>query len=88
MKDNGTPVLLLFIITIGVILYNFVGEYITVNNNLRDTIDQQQLVIDQKIEENRAMANLVMYMYQAQTGRKLPPGWDDELKSTETNPVH
>lgn len=88
MKDNGTPVLILFILTIVVLLYNFVDEYIDVNNNLRDTIYKQQLIIKQKMEENRAMANLVSYMYQAQTGEEIPQGWNDTLKDPKSSPVH
>lgn len=88
MKDNGTPVLILFILTIVVLLYNFVDEYIDVNSNLRDTIYEQQLIIKQKVDENRALANLVSYMYQAQTGKEIPQGWDDALKHPESSPVH
>jgi hypothetical protein len=88
MKDTGTPVLFIFIITIGVILYNYVAKHIEVNNNLRDTIQAQQFIIDKKTQENRAMANLVMYMYRAQTGKELPRGWTEILNKPKDSPVH
>lgn len=88
MKDTGTPVLILFILTIAVLLYKFVDQFMDVHADLRDTVYEQQHVIDQKIEENKALSRLVMYMYRSQTGQDLPVGWDDGLKSQDTSPVH
>lgn len=90
MNDNGTPVLILFIVTIGIILYNYIDSYHEANQQLRDTIEAQQYMIDKKTKQNQAMANLVTYLYRANTGRDLPSGWTEVLKEKPRtdNPVH
>ena len=91
MNNNRTPVLILFVITIGVVMYNYVYTNRMINNRLKETIEQQQHVIDRKTKENQALSNLVVYMYRANTGRDIPSGWNNILNSKESldsNPVH
>ena len=87
MSDNGTPVVIIFIITIGVILYNYVGRYIEINEELRGTIARQELVIEKKTKENKAMAELVSYLYYQHTGKQVPNTWTP-IPRDGLSPVH
>ena len=86
-RETEGPVVVLFIAVIVILLYNYVGEYIEVNNQLNDTVDKQQAVITQQAKENKQLADLVGYLYFRQTGKQLPNNWT-LIPKDEYSPIH
>lgn len=86
-RETEGPVVVLFIAVIVILLYNYVGEYIEVNNQLNDTVDKQQAVITQQAKENKQLADLVGYLYYRQTGKHLPNNWT-LIPKDEYSPTH
>jgi hypothetical protein len=67
MSDTGSPVVILFLIVIGVLVYNFIIDTNTNDLELREIINTQQLLIqekDRQIKQLNAANNfLFMEMY-------------------------
>ena len=87
IRNTEGPVIILFIAIIVILLYNYIDDYVEVNNRLRDIINQQQVIITKKTNENRQLAELVSYMYYKQTGEELSPNWT-MIPKEDNNPVH
>lgn len=86
-RETEGPVVILFIAIIIILLYNYVGDYIEINNRLSNTVEQQQLIIEKKTKENQQLSELVGYMYFRQTGKQLPPNWT-LIPKEDNRPVH
>ena len=87
MRETEKPVVIAFIIVIGVLLYNYVAEHARVNSELRLLIDQQQQVIDRKTKENQILSRFANQLYFQLTGRQIPTDWT-HVEESEKNPVH
>jgi len=88
MTERGTPVVILFIITICVMLYNYIGQFAEVNRNLHEEIYSRDLIIKEKTEENDAMVALIGYLWYRQTGEILDDTWTEIPNNSKNNPVH
>lgn len=87
MTERGTPVVILFIIAIGIMLYNYIGQYIEVNENLRAEIHSKDIIIKKKTQENQAMATLISHLWYRQTGERIPDTWI-EIPKDKNSPIH
>lgn len=89
MTERGTPVVILFIIVTGVLLYNYVAQYRLTNGQLREEIILQQDIIDKQKQANKSLATMIQYMYYKQHGQ-LPPQnmWVPIKPKSELSPVH
>jgi hypothetical protein len=88
MTERGTPVVILFIITICVMLYNYIGQFAEVNRNLHEEIYSRDLIIKEKTEENDAMVALIGHLWYRQTGEILDDTWTEIPNNSKNNPVH
>lgn len=88
MTERGTPVVILFIITIGILLYQYAAEFRITNNTLRQELDTAGLIIDRQKQANDRLVNIVKYLYIEQYGEPIPSDQWIDIKSDDTNPVH
>ena len=86
-RETEGPVVVLFVAIIVVLLYNYIDSYIETNRKLNETIDNQQLIIQKKIEENKQLSELVSYMYYRQTGKQIPNTWTP-IPNGSLKPTH
>ena len=87
MTERGTPVVILFIIAIGVMSYAYIGKHTEVNQILREEINTRDLIIKKKTEENIAMAALINHLWYRQTGERISDTWT-EIPNNKNNPIH
>ena len=88
MTAKGTPVVILFLLTILVLVYSFLSSHINEINRLRQTIEEQDIIIENKTMLNRRMMTSLEILYTAVYG--MHP--DAIIKHTEDedldSPVH
>ena len=86
--EKGTPVVVLFLITILVMVFGFLSHHVRELSDLRSTIEEQQHIIDSKTELNKRMMSSLEILYTAVYG--LHP--DTLIKSSKhdgsDDPVH
>lgn len=89
MTERGTPVVILFIVTIGILLYNFVAEQRLATGDLQHELQVKQNIIDKQKQVNDSLVNVIEYMYYKQYGAKPPKDiWIPIEPADETSPLH
>ena len=88
MTAKGTPVVILFLLTILVLVFSFLSSNASELNRLRQTIEEQNIIIDNKTILNRRMMTTLETLYTAVYG-SYP---DATLKYTKDedldSPIH
>lgn len=74
MSDTGTPVVILFLIVIGVLMYNFILDTGSRDLELREIIDTQRLLIQEKDKQIKQLnaANNFLFMEMYGSGNRRP----------------
>jgi hypothetical protein len=88
MTERGTPVVIIFILAIGIMLYSYVAEYKIANEHLKATIIDQQEVINKQRVANKDLSLVVEYLYIKHYGHQIPGEWTELKSANESSPVH
>jgi len=73
MIERGTPVVILFIIAIVVMLFNYHGTMTSENIKLNQIIDDQEVIIDKLSADNQKLSIAFQYWYQMTMGNGPGP---------------
>ena len=82
MSDSGSPVVILFLIVIGVLVYNFIIDTSTNDLELREIITTQQLLIQEKDKQIKQLNAANNFLFLEMYGPKSP------APINNTSPLH